>query len=107
MKLRHTLPALADLESVLDYITQHPPQGARHVQSRIQTIIDVLPQHPQIVTRTSDPTIRRITILPYPYEAGRGKSLFTPSGMRRATHPICPALNPASLGPVTGFGPRC
>jgi toxin ParE1/3/4 len=67
MKLRYTLSALADLETIFDYITQHSPQGARRVQSRIQTIIDVLVQHPHIGTRTSDPTIRRMTILPYPY----------------------------------------
>jgi toxin ParE1/3/4 len=67
MKLRYTLPALADLASVLDYITQYSPQGARRVQYRIQTIIDVLSQHPLIGTRTSDPTIRRMTALPYPY----------------------------------------
>ena len=67
MKLRYTLPALADLESVLDYIAQYSPHGARRVQYRIQTIIDVLLQHPLIGTRTSDPTIRRMTALPYPY----------------------------------------
>jgi len=67
MKLRYTLSALADLETILDYITQHSPQGARRVQSRIRTIIDVLVQHPHIGTRTSDPTIRRMSVLPYPY----------------------------------------
>jgi plasmid stabilization system protein ParE len=64
MKLRYTLPVLADLDSVLDYITQHSPQGARRVQSRIQTIIDVLLQHPHLRTRTSDPAIRRMTVPP-------------------------------------------
>ena len=39
MKLRYTLPALADLSSVLDYIAAHSPQGASRVQARIQTII--------------------------------------------------------------------
>ena len=67
MRLRYTRLALADLESVLDYIAQHSPQGARRVQSRIQTIVDVLSQHPHIGTRTNDPTIRRMTVLPYPY----------------------------------------
>jgi plasmid stabilization system protein ParE len=67
MKLRYTLPALAELASILDYIAQHSPLGARRVQSRIQTIIDVLLQHPHIGTRTSEPTIRRMTVLPYPY----------------------------------------
>jgi toxin ParE1/3/4 len=67
MKLRYTLPALADLASVLDYIAQYSPQGPRRVQSRIQTIIDVLLPHPLIGTRTSDATIQRMTALPYPY----------------------------------------
>lgn len=67
MRLRYTLLALADLEFVLDYIAQHSPRGARRVQSRIQTIIDVLSQHSHIGTRTDDPTIRRMTVLPYPY----------------------------------------
>jgi toxin ParE1/3/4 len=67
VKLRYTIPALADLEAILDYIARRSPQGARRIQSRIQTIIDVLLQHPHIGTRTSDPTIRRMTTLPYPY----------------------------------------
>ncbi len=37
------------------------------VQARIQTIIDLLLQHPQIGRRTSDPAIRRIGATPYPY----------------------------------------
>jgi toxin ParE1/3/4 len=67
VKLRYTLLALADLESVLDYIAQRSPQGARRVQSPTQTVIAALLQHPHIGTRTSDPTIRRMTALPYPY----------------------------------------
>lgn len=67
MRLRYTLPALADLESILDYIVGYSPQGARRVQARIQTVIDVLSQQPHIGTRTSDPTIRRMTTLPFPY----------------------------------------
>ena len=67
MKLRYTLPALADLNSVLDYIAAHSPQGARRVQARIQAIIDLLLLYPGIGTRTDDPTIRRMTALPYSY----------------------------------------
>jgi plasmid stabilization system protein ParE len=66
VKLRYTLPALADLNSVLDYIAAHPPQG-RSVQARIHAIIDLLLLHPGIGTRTDDPSIRRMTVLPYPY----------------------------------------
>ncbi|MGH7067758.1 MAG: type II toxin-antitoxin system RelE/ParE family toxin [Acetobacteraceae bacterium] len=67
MKLRYSLPALADLEAVLDYIAAHSPPGARRVQARIQAIIDLLLSYPGIGTRTDDPTIRRMTALPYPY----------------------------------------
>jgi toxin ParE1/3/4 len=60
-------PALADLSSILDYIAAHSPPGARRVQARIQTVIDLLLLHPGIGTSTDDPTIQRMTTLPYPY----------------------------------------
>ena len=66
VRLRYTLPALADLSAILDYIAVHSPQGARRVQARIQTLTDLLLQHPHIGRRTSDPAIRRMTT-PYPY----------------------------------------
>jgi plasmid stabilization system protein ParE len=65
VKLRFTLPALADLNSILDYIAAHSPQGANRVQGRIQNIIDLLLSHPDIGTRTEDPTIRRVSTPPY------------------------------------------
>lgn len=67
MKLRYTLPALADLRAILDYIAGHSPQGARRVQPRIQTVIELLRLHPHIGRRTTDPAIRRMTTTPYPY----------------------------------------
>ena len=41
MRLRYTLPALADLSVILDYIAVHSPQGARRVQARIQDLTDL------------------------------------------------------------------
>jgi plasmid stabilization system protein ParE len=67
VKLRYTLPALADLSSILDYIVTHSPQGAKRVQARIQAIIDLLLVHPDIGVRTDDPVIRRLMTAPYPY----------------------------------------
>lgn len=67
MKVRYTLPALADLNSILDYIIAHSPQGAKHVQGQIRDMINVLSQHPHIGVRTDDPTIRRLSTPPYPY----------------------------------------
>jgi toxin ParE1/3/4 len=67
VRLRYTLPALADLDAILDYVAADSPRGAQRVQARIQTIIDLLVLHPQVGTRTDDPIIRRMTTPPYPY----------------------------------------
>jgi plasmid stabilization system protein ParE len=67
VKLRYTLPALADLSSILDYITTHSPRDSRRVHARIQVIVDLLLLYPDIGSRTDDPTIRRMTASPYPY----------------------------------------
>jgi toxin ParE1/3/4 len=67
VKLRYALPALANLDSILDYIVAQSPRGAKRVQARIQTIINLLPIHPYIGIRTDDPVIRRLTTTPYPY----------------------------------------
>ena len=67
MRLRYTLPALADLDAILDYIAVHSPPGAKRVQARIQAIIDLLLLHPHIGTRTDNPAIRRLATPPYPY----------------------------------------
>ncbi len=67
MRLRYTQPALADLSAILDYIAAHSPQGARRVQARIQTLTDLLLQHPYVGRCTNDPAIRRLVITPYPY----------------------------------------
>jgi len=37
VKVRYTLPALADFNSILDYIAAHPPQGAKRVQDESET----------------------------------------------------------------------
>jgi toxin ParE1/3/4 len=67
MRLRYTRPALADLQSILDYIALHSPQAASHVHARIQTVIGLLLSHPRIGAQTEDPSIRRVNALPYPY----------------------------------------
>ncbi len=67
VRLRYTLPALADLTAILDYIAARSPQGAQRVQARIKALTDLLPLHPYIGRRTNDPPIRRMTATPYPY----------------------------------------
>ena len=101
MRLRYTLPALADLSGILDYIAAQAPQSARRVQARIKVLTDLLLLHPYIGRRTHDPAIRRMTTTPYPYlvfyEVTETRSSFTRSGMRRVIHPGCPVrLDPIS-----------
>lgn len=67
MRLRYTLPALADLTSILDYIADRSPQGAAHIHSRIRAVTDVILRYPMAGAVTDDPTIRRIATAPYPY----------------------------------------
>ncbi len=67
MRLRYTLPALADLQATLDYIAAHSPRGAHRIRARIKAVTDLLLQHPHIGRRTDDPTIRRMPTTPYPY----------------------------------------
>jgi plasmid stabilization system protein ParE len=67
VKLRYTLPALADLDSILDYIAATSPQGAQRVQRRIQHVAGLLLSHPNIGVLTDDPTLRRLTTTPYPF----------------------------------------
>ncbi|MBA3520308.1 MAG: type II toxin-antitoxin system RelE/ParE family toxin [Rhizobiales bacterium] len=67
MKVRYTLPALADLDAVLGYIETQSPQGARRVRLRLEALIELLADRPLLGARTDDPTIRRLTTPPYPY----------------------------------------
>ncbi|MDI1264849.1 MAG: type II toxin-antitoxin system RelE/ParE family toxin [bacterium] len=67
MRLRYTLPALADLESVMTYVVDRSPQGALKIHARIQAVTDLLLRYPLAGAMTDDPTIRRIATRPYPY----------------------------------------
>jgi toxin ParE1/3/4 len=52
VKLRYTIPALADLNAILDHIAEHSPQGAKRVNARIKSSIGLLLSHPAIGVRT-------------------------------------------------------
>jgi toxin ParE1/3/4 len=67
VKVRYTLPALADLHAILNYIAAHSPQGAKRVQARIKAFIELLSIHPDAGARTERPAIRRLPTPPYPY----------------------------------------
>lgn len=67
MKLRYTLRGAAELDEILTYIEERSPQGARHVQARIQAIINLLLQYPHAGQPTSNGRLRRVVASPYPY----------------------------------------
>jgi addiction module RelE/StbE family toxin len=67
LRVRYTFPALADLANILEYIQSRSPRGARRVRRRIASSIELLADHPLLGRQTDDPTIRRLTTLPYPY----------------------------------------
>jgi toxin ParE1/3/4 len=67
MRLRYTLPALADLVAILDYIADRSPQGAARIHSRIRAVTDLLLRYPLAGAVTDDTSIRHITTTPYPY----------------------------------------
>jgi toxin ParE1/3/4 len=67
VRVRYTLPALADLDAIMEYIAARSPQGAERVKARVKSFIELLPDHPFLGTRTEDPTIRRVKITPFPY----------------------------------------
>ena len=67
MKITYTLPALADLERILDDIAAQSPLGMVNVKKRIDAIETLLMQFPEAGTRTNLQWLRRIAISPYPY----------------------------------------
>jgi plasmid stabilization system protein ParE len=67
VKIRFTRPALTDLAVLTEYIAARSPQGARHVRQRIKDALDHLSDYPMLGKQTDDPTIRRLTTIPYPY----------------------------------------
>src|SRR6476619_5452523 len=58
MRLRYTLPALADLASILDYVVDPYPNSRCH-----RSVL----RYPLAGAVTDDPTVRRMMTKPYPY----------------------------------------
>lgn len=67
LRLSYTPKALTELEEVLSFIEERSPSGAHSVQRRLKTIIELLPHHPYLGQKSSDPRLRRLVVAPYPY----------------------------------------
>jgi len=81
MRLRYTLPALADLVTILDYVADRSPPGPNASISESAPSPNLLLRYPQAGAVTDDRTIRRMATTPYPYlifyEATGAESSFT------------------------------
>jgi plasmid stabilization system protein ParE len=45
VKVRYTRRAFHQMNTVLDYIEDHSPQGARHVKQRLQAPVELVAAH--------------------------------------------------------------
>jgi toxin ParE1/3/4 len=67
VKLRYTLRAAEELDQILSYIDERSPQGAHHVKTRIEAIVDLIALHPHAGQLTNTRRLRRVVAHPYPY----------------------------------------
>jgi plasmid stabilization system protein ParE len=67
VKVRYTRRALRQMTEVLDYIEARSPSGAENVKKRLQSIIDLLAEHPNSGRATNKGNLRRFVVSPYPY----------------------------------------
>lgn len=67
LSLRYTPIALSELGSMLDYVRHQSPGGADKLASRLQRLIAMLPDFPQMGRATQLNALRVILANPYPY----------------------------------------
>ena len=68
MKVRYTLRAQADLDSIFTYLDERAPMAARAVKALLERRIASLADFPLAAPRTDEPGVRELTILRYPYK---------------------------------------
>ena len=67
MKVRYTRRSLRQMTEILDYIEARSPSGADSVKRRLQSVIDLLADHPTSGRTTNKGDLRRFVVNPYPY----------------------------------------
>jgi addiction module RelE/StbE family toxin len=67
VKLVFTRQAIRQLNTIIDYIAQESPQGARRVRDRLHAITSLLVEQPRMGQPTDLEGVRRILVSPYPY----------------------------------------
>jgi toxin ParE1/3/4 len=67
MRVRYTLRALADLDSIYTYLDVRAPAVAQSVKAVIERRIAVLAGFPHMAPETDQPGVYELTIVRYPY----------------------------------------
>lgn len=67
MKATLTRAARADRRTILDYVAERSPTGARAVLLALDDVFDLIADHPDIGASTRRPGIRTVTVSRYPY----------------------------------------
>jgi toxin ParE1/3/4 len=67
MNVRYTERAIADLETIADYLVQHRPKGARNVAAAIERAVGQLKHFPDLGTRQTTQGVRKLVVSKYPY----------------------------------------
>ncbi len=68
VRLRFTRRATGQLDRILTDLAARSPQGVTSVSERVSDVLTMLVQFPQTGRRTARRGVRRINIVPYPYQ---------------------------------------
>lgn len=68
MKVRYTLRAQADLDTIYTYLDQRAPVAAHSVKQLIERRIASLEDFPFAAPETDQPNVRELTLVRYPYK---------------------------------------
>lgn len=68
MRVRYTLRAQSDLDTIYSYIDRRTPAAARSVKELIERRIANLADFPFMAPETDEPGVRELTIVRYPYK---------------------------------------
>src|SRR5260370_39548537 len=99
MRIRYTLQAQRDLESIYTYLDQRSPAAAQSVKNLIERRIPWLADFPFMAPKTSEPGIFELTIVRYPYkvdyeiEGNEVRILHIRDSRRRPCEPAREAVN--------------
>jgi toxin ParE1/3/4 len=67
VKVRYTRRALRQMTEILDYIETQSPSGAQNGKRRLQSVIDLLADHPTSGRTSTMGNLRRFVVNPYPH----------------------------------------